>query len=48
MLLTGSPAGLHMILRKGGCIALELKKLERGGAELHWLLTNRQLRKLGK
>jgi phosphohistidine phosphatase len=48
LLLTGSPAGLQMVLRKGGCIALELKKLERGGAVLHWLLTNRQLRKLGK
>jgi phosphohistidine phosphatase len=48
LLLTGSPAGVHMELRKGGCIALELSKLERGGAVLHWMLTNRQLRKLGK
>jgi phosphohistidine phosphatase len=49
LLLTGSPAGVHLLLRKGGCIALELPaRFERGGAELQWMLTHRQLRKMRK
>jgi phosphohistidine phosphatase len=49
LLLTGSPAGVHLLLRKGGCIGLELPaRIERGGAELHWMMTHRQLRKLRK
>jgi phosphohistidine phosphatase len=47
MLLTGSSDVVHVRLKKGGCVALELPdRLERGGAELHWMLTQRQLRKL--
>jgi phosphohistidine phosphatase len=47
-LLTGAADKLHLRLRKGGCVALELPigRLERGGAELHWMMTQRQLRKL--
>ncbi len=49
LLLTGSPAGVHVLLRKGGCIALDLPtRFERGGAELHWMMTHRQLRKMKK
>jgi phosphohistidine phosphatase len=49
LLLTGSPAGMHLLLRKGGCIGLALPtRFDRGGAELHWMLTHRQLRKLRK
>ena len=47
-LLTGAPDKLHIRLRKGGCVGLELPigRLERGGAELHWMMTQKQLRKL--
>lgn len=49
LLLTGSPAGMHLLLRKGGCVALDLPaRFERGGAELQWMMTHRQLRKLRK
>src|ERR1700689_4445795 len=39
---------MHLRMRKGACVALELPigRLERGGAELHWMMTQRQLRKL--
>lgn len=47
MLLTGSSDLVHVRLKKGGCVALELpSRFEPGGAELHWMLTQRQLRKL--
>jgi phosphohistidine phosphatase len=47
ILLTGEPDGMHLRLRKGGCVALELpaKKIERGAAELLWMMSQRQLRK---
>ncbi|MGH7985164.1 MAG: phosphohistidine phosphatase SixA [Candidatus Binataceae bacterium] len=49
LLLTGSPGGFHLRFRKGGCVALELSnRVERGGAELQWMMTQRQLRKLRK
>jgi len=48
ILLTGEPDGMHLRLRKGGCVALELpaKKIERGTAELLWMMSQRQLRKV--
>src|SRR5207248_11045374 len=39
----GSP---RIRIKKGACIALELKALQAGGAELRWMLTQRHLRKL--
>jgi phosphohistidine phosphatase len=47
-LLTGAADAMHLRMRKGACVALELPigRLERGGAELHWMMTQRQLRKL--
>jgi len=46
--LTGEPDGMHLRLRKGGCVALELpaKKIERGAAELLWMMSQRQLRRV--
>jgi phosphohistidine phosphatase len=49
LVLTGSPDRLAIDLKKGGCIALELDKLvPPSGATLHWLLTGRQLRRMGR
>jgi len=49
LLLCGSSEVVHLRFRKGGCVALELSnRFERGGAELLWVLTQRQLRKLRK
>ncbi|HLW72332.1 MAG TPA: phosphohistidine phosphatase SixA [Candidatus Binataceae bacterium] len=49
ILLTGSPERLRIQLKKGGCLALDLSSgLEAGRAELLWLLTQRQLRRLRK
>jgi phosphohistidine phosphatase len=50
ILLTGEPDGMHLRLRKGGCVALELpaKNIERGAAEMLWMMSQRQLRKLRK
>ena len=50
ILLTGEPDGMHLRLRKGGCVALDLpaKRIERGAAELLWMMPQRQLRKLRK
>ena len=47
LILTGSAEGIKMDLKKGGCIALRLSaRPEKGGSELLWVLTPRQLRKL--
>ena len=47
--LTGSPDRLAIDLKKGGCIAIEVEKLvPPAGATLRWLLTARQLRRLGR
>jgi len=47
LMLCGSSNGIHLRLRKGGCVALHLpNRFERGGAELRWMMTQRQLRKL--
>jgi phosphohistidine phosphatase len=49
LLLTGSPDGMHLRLKKGACVALDVpKRLEQGAAELRWMLTQRQLRRLRK
>jgi phosphohistidine phosphatase len=49
LLLTGSTDGGKLELKKGGCIALSVAaRAEKGGAELMWMLTPRQLRKLRK
>lgn len=49
MLLTTSPKGATISLKKGGLIALEVPASpERGAAELLWMLTPRQMRKIGK
>jgi phosphohistidine phosphatase len=49
LMLTGSPGGLSIDLKKGGCIALEVPaRTDKGGAKLVWMLTPRQLRRLRK
>jgi phosphohistidine phosphatase len=49
LLMTGSADAPAITLKKGGCIALELSSISpRGGATLSWMLTPRQLRRLGK
>jgi len=49
LLLAGSSDIVHIRLKKGACVALELPNyFERGGAELRWMMTQRQLRKLRK
>jgi phosphohistidine phosphatase len=49
LLLTGAPDRLAMDLKKGGCIALELDKLAPpSGAILRWVITGRQLRRIGR
>jgi len=49
LLLTGSPDGVRLVLKKGGLVGLETHDLARGtGATLRWLLTPRQLRRLGR
>lgn len=48
LLLTGSPSGIRLELRKSGAAALELDGLPpHAGATLRWLLAPRQLRRLG-
>jgi phosphohistidine phosphatase len=49
IVLTGAPDKLHSDLKKGGCIAIEFpSRLAPGAGILLWILTQRQLRKLGK
>lgn len=49
LLLTGSANSVSFDLKKSGMIALELHDgVERGGAQLYWALTPRQLRRLRK
>jgi phosphohistidine phosphatase len=49
LLLTGSADTVSFDLKKSGVIALEWHDgIERGGAQLCWVLTPRQLRRLGK
>ena len=50
ILLAGEPDAMHLRMRKGGCVALELpaNRIQPGAAELLWMMTQRQLRKLRK
>ncbi len=49
LLLTGSPEAMKIRLKQGGCIALDFPEgLARGGTQLRWMLTQRQLRRLAK
>src|SRR5262249_48499114 len=49
IVLTGSPGGANLELKKGGCVALHVpSRPDKGGAQLLWLLTPRQLRTLRK
>jgi len=48
-LLLSSSDAVAIRLKKGACVALDLPKaIEPGAAELRWMLTQRQLRKLRK
>ena len=49
LLLTGSPDGLRLTLKKGGLVVLEVRDPGRGGgATLRCMLSPRQLRRLGR
>jgi len=49
ILLTGAGDVAHLKLKTGGCIAIDLPtRFERGGGELRWLLTHKQLRTMRK
>jgi phosphohistidine phosphatase len=49
MLLTGAADRIRLQLKKGGCIALQFAgSTVQGQAELIWMMTQRQLRKIGK
>jgi phosphohistidine phosphatase len=49
ILLTGSSDVAHFKLKTGGIIAIDLPaRFERGGGELRWMLTHRQLRTMRK
>ena len=50
ILLTGDRDTIHLRMRKGGCVALGLpaSRIQPGAAELLWMMTQRQLRKLHK
>src|SRR5262249_59807168 len=45
IVLTGSPAGANLELKKGGCLALHVpSRPDKGGAPLLWLLHPRPLK----
>ncbi len=49
ILLAGAPRGLSLDLKKGGLVGLRLPDgFERAGAQLCWMFTSRQLRRIGK
>ncbi len=49
LLLTGSAEGLALDLKKGGLVALEVDPAHlQSGATLRWMMTSRQLRRLGR
>ncbi|MGC1397855.1 phosphohistidine phosphatase SixA [Candidatus Binatus sp.] len=49
ILLTGAADVAHLKLKTGGCIAIDLPtRFERGGGELRWMLTHKQLRQMRK
>ena len=49
ILLTGASDVVHLKLKTGGCIMIDLPaRFERGGGELRWMLTHKQLRTMRK
>jgi len=48
LLLTGSADGLHIELKKGGCIAIALRTPAPRAAVLEWVATPRTMRRLGR
>lgn len=47
LLLSGSADAVHVRMKKGACVAIELPdRFERGAGELRWMMTQRQMRKL--
>lgn len=47
VLLTGTPDGMRLVLKKGGLVALEIREVgRRTVATLRWMLTPRQLRRV--
>lgn len=48
LLLTGSPEGLTLTLKKGGLVSVELGAVAPRAGTLRWLLTPRMLRRLGR
>ncbi|TMA79904.1 MAG: phosphohistidine phosphatase SixA [Deltaproteobacteria bacterium] len=49
LLVTGSPDGMALSLKKGGVVALELRgRAPRTHAKLRWLLAPRHLRRIGR
>jgi phosphohistidine phosphatase SixA len=45
LMLTGSSESVSIRLKQGGVIALEFPdRVERGAAQLRWMLTQRQMR----
>ncbi|MGA2409906.1 MAG: phosphohistidine phosphatase SixA [Candidatus Binataceae bacterium] len=49
LLLTGDPNMVKIDLKKGGCVALErLNWMDHSKAELIWMMTQKQLRKMRK
>jgi len=49
ILLTGAPDTLKIDLKKGGCVAIErLNWTDHAGAELVWMMTQKQIRKMRK
>ena len=49
IMLTGAGDVAHLKLKTGGCIAIDLPtRFERGGGELRWMLTHKQLRTMRK
>jgi len=49
IVLAGSAGAVHLRLKTGGCIAIDPPaRMDRGGGELLWMLTHRQLRQMRK
>ena len=49
IVLAGASDIVHLKLKTGGCIAIDLPaRFDRGGGELRWMLTHRQMRKMRK
>jgi phosphohistidine phosphatase len=49
LLLTGGPELLTIQLKRGGCVAIDLpNRLDRAGAKLLWMMTQKHLRKMRK